>query len=94
MSNKEVEDDGPLADGARPGEGPTRQLLDPARAEAVEAQDRSKPIPGGEPACPLCGLGMVRHVEKHPAPRGGDSPFRVRLVCRSEDCGAWTVYDW
>ncbi|HUF55096.1 MAG TPA: hypothetical protein VMM55_00895 [Thermohalobaculum sp.] len=72
----------------------TGRLLDPWKAEAVEADDRARPTPGGEPACPLCGADMVRHVEKHPAPRGGASPFRVRLVCRSADCGAWTVYDW
>jgi len=70
------------------------KLLGPDRAAAVEATDRSKPIPGGEPQCPECSSVMARHVEKHPAPRGGGSPFRVRLVCSSEDCGAWTVYDW
>lgn len=70
------------------------RLLDPWKAEAVEADDRKKPIPGGEPDCPLCGSDMIRHVEKHPAPRGGSSPFRVRLTCSSEECGAWTVYDW
>jgi hypothetical protein len=94
MSNKEAEDAEAPADGGRPDDEPVRQLLDPARAEAVEAQDRGRPIPGGEPACPLCGITMVRHVEKHPAPRGGSSPFRIRLVCRSAHCGAWTVYDW
>jgi len=73
---------------------PAGRLLDPWKAEAVEAEDRGKPIPGGEPDCPLCGAEMVRHVEKHPAPRAGDSPFRVRLVCSSEKCAAWTVYDW
>lgn len=94
MSNKEAEEaEAPPEDGTLDDE-PARQLLDPSRAEAVEAQDRAKPIPGGEPACPLCGAAMVRHVEKHPAPRGGRSPFRVRLVCNSHDCGAWTVYDW
>lgn len=70
------------------------RLLDPRKAETVEAEDRQKPIPGGEPECPLCGGSMVRHVEKHPAPRGGGSPFRVRLVCSVAECGAWTVYDW
>ncbi len=69
-------------------------LLGPEQAEAVEAEDRTKPIPGGEPQCPDCKSAMLRHVEKHPAPRGGSSPFRVRLVCSSDDCGAWTVYDW
>lgn len=72
----------------------TGRLLDPSSAEAAEAADREKPIPGGEPDCPLCGVEMLRHVEKHPAPRGDDSPFRVRLVCSSDECGAWTVYDW
>lgn len=94
MSNKEAEEAEAPTESGRTADEPARQLLDPSRAEAVEAQDRSKPIPGGEPACPLCGAVMVRHVEKHPAPRGGNSPFRVRLVCRSADCGAWTVYDW
>ncbi|MFQ5529717.1 MAG: hypothetical protein ACE5FP_05145 [Gemmatimonadota bacterium] len=70
------------------------KLLPPDRAAALEGADRSQPIPGGEPQCPECGTTMIRHVEKHPAPRGGDSPFRVRLVCPSEDCGSWTVYDW
>ena len=86
MSNTEPE----------PSDAPSRsgRLLDPWKAEAVEADDRRKPIPGGEPDCPLCGSDMIRHVEKHPAPRGGSSPFRVRLTCSSEECGAWTVYDW
>ncbi|MDH3298078.1 MAG: hypothetical protein OEM23_01590 [Gemmatimonadota bacterium] len=70
------------------------KLLDSERAAVVEATDRSQPNPGGEPPCPECGSTMIRHVEKHPAPRGGQSPFRVRLVCASEDCGCWTVYDW
>lgn len=70
------------------------RLLDPWKAEAVEAEDRQSPIPGGEPPCPDCGATMVRHVEKHPAPRGAGSPFRVRLCCPAAGCGAWTVYDW
>lgn len=74
-----------------PADGP---LLDAERAAALEARDREKAIPGGEPPCPLCGTKVTRHVEKHPAPRGGGSPFRVRLVCPGENCGAWTVYDW
>lgn len=74
------------------GEG--GRLLDPWKAEAVEAEDRKKPVPGGEPTCPMCGEPMTRHVEKHAAPHGGGSPFRVRLVCTSAECGAWTVYDW
>jgi hypothetical protein len=73
------------------GEGP---LLDPEVADRLEQEDRKRPIPGGEPVCPLCGTRVVRHVEKHPAPRGGPSPFRVRLVCPSEGCGGWTAYDW
>ncbi|TDJ48924.1 MAG: hypothetical protein E2O48_01690 [Gemmatimonadetes bacterium] len=79
MSNKED----------RPG-----MLLGPEQAQAAETADRNKPVPGGEPACPECASTMLRHVEKHPAPRAGSSPFRVRLVCSSEDCGAWTIYDW
>lgn len=74
-----------------PSEG---SLLDPESADRLEAADREKPIPGGEPACPRCGTRMIRRVERHPAPRGGKSPFRVRLVCPGKDCGAWTVYDW
>lgn len=69
-------------------------LLEPRQAELAEQNDREKPGPGGEPDCPLCGTKMVRLVEKHPAPRGDDSPFRVRLVCSSGECRAWTVYDW
>lgn len=69
-------------------------LIDPERARELEESDRGNPIPGGAPECPLCGSEMTRHVEKHPAPRGGDSPFRVRLVCASDDCRGWTVYDW
>lgn len=72
----------------------TGRLLDPWKAEAVEAEDRQNPIPGGEPECPLCGAEMVRHVEKPPAPRAGGSPFRVRLVCGADECAAWTIYDW
>lgn len=72
----------------------TGRLLDPWKAEAVEAEDRQSPIPGGEPECPLCGAEMVRHVEKPPAPRAGGSSFRVRLVCSADECAAWTVYDW
>ncbi|MFQ5678599.1 MAG: hypothetical protein ACE5HP_03990 [Gemmatimonadota bacterium] len=69
-------------------------LLDPEQAEALEARDRQKPAPGGEPDCPVCGASMVRLVEKRPAPRSDDSPFQVRLVCSSADCRTWTVYDW
>ena len=69
-------------------------LLDPEQAKELEEVDREQPIPGGEPTCPACGSGMVRSVEKHPAPRAGGSPFRVRLVCGAESCRRWTVYDW
>ena len=69
-------------------------LLDPESGDRLEAEDRKKPIPGGEPACPRCSTKMTRRVEKYPAPRGGSSPFRVRLVCPNGECGAWTVYDW
>lgn len=69
-------------------------LLDPEAGDSLEADDRRRPVPGGEPDCPLCGTKMLRRVERHPAPRAGGSPFRVRLVCVAEECGAWTVYDW
>lgn len=69
-------------------------LLDAEQAEAIEEADRAKPGPGGEPDCPACGAKMVRLVERHPAPRADDSPFRVRLVCSARACGRWTVYDW
>lgn len=69
-------------------------LLDPEQAQELEEVDRGKPIPGGEPECPACGSEMLRSVEKHPAPRSDESPFRVRLVCTSEPCRRWTVYDW
>lgn len=69
-------------------------LLDAERAQELEARDRAKPGPGGQPDCPECGSRMVRLVEKHPAPRSDDSPFRVRLVCSAEECRRWTVYDW
>ena len=72
----------------------TSPLLDPVMARQVEEEDRKRPIPGGEPECPLCRTRMVRRVERYPAPHGGSSPFRVRLVCQSESCGAWTVYEW
>jgi hypothetical protein len=72
----------------------TGALLDPEASEVLEAEDRKKPIPGGEPDCPRCGTRMTRKVERYPAPRGGSSPFRVRLVCPDGQCGVWTVYDW
>ena len=76
------------------GEDSTAELLDPIVASRVEEEDRKRPIPGGEPECPACGAKMVRRVERYPAPHGGSSPFRVRLVCPEGSCGAWTVYDW
>lgn len=75
-------------------EGKLGPLLDPEQSEALEKHDREHSGPGGEPACPRCDGVMVRLVETHRGPRSDDSPFRVRLVCPSEDCGAWTVYDW
>lgn len=69
-------------------------LLDAEAGDALETHDREHSGPGGEPSCPLCSTGMVRLVEEHRAPRTDDSPFRVRLICPSPDCGAWTVYDW
>ncbi|HKK27966.1 MAG TPA: hypothetical protein VKB18_07775 [Gemmatimonadota bacterium] len=69
-------------------------LLDVLQAAELEERDRARPIPGGEPDCPVCGETMVRRVERHPAPREGASPFRVRLVCSNTDCRRWTVYDW
>ena len=69
-------------------------LLDPEQARELEEADRENPIPGGAPDCPACGAEMVRSVEDHPAPRAGDSPFRVRLICSDARCRRWTVYDW
>ncbi len=69
-------------------------LLDSEQSEALEAHDRAHAGPGGEPQCPRCEGPMTRMVEEHPAPRGDDSPFRVRLVCNSPECLAWTVYNW
>lgn len=77
-----------------PEQSATGPLLDPDRGNRLEAEDRKRPIPGGEPPCPLCGQKMIRRVERHPAPHGGVSEFRVRLVCPAHSCGAWTVYDW
>jgi len=85
------------AGGERPAAPPPASpgpLLDPIAAERLEVEDRKRPIPGGEPSCPACGKKMVRRVERHPAPHGGESPFRVRLTCSEEACGAWTVYHW
>ncbi len=62
-------------------------------AKLIEA-DRGNPIPGGEPACPVCGAKTVRRVEEHQSPTNGGSPFRVRLACTNDDCRRWTVYNW
>lgn len=77
--------------GSLEGLGP---LLPAEEAMKVEKADRARPIPGGEPECPTCGSKMARMVEQHSAPRSDESPFRVRLVCTSDECGSWTVYDW
>lgn len=69
-------------------------LLDPEQADELEARDRRHAGPGGEPVCPRCGTTMIRCVERHRAPRSDPSPFRVRLVCGSPDCRAWTIYNW
>ena len=69
-------------------------LLHYEEGEALEARDREHAGPGGEPECPRCGTTMVRSVERHPAPRSDDSPFRVRLVCSAPTCRSWTAYDW
>ena len=90
MSDEDTPD---VSDYLDPDES-TGALLDPAASDRLEAEDRNKPIPGGEPNCPRCGTKVTRRVERYPAPRGGSSPFRVRLVCPNEQCGAWTVYDW
>ncbi len=63
-------------------------------AAELERLDREKPIPGSEPSCPVCDHKVARLVERHPAPRADDSPFRVRLICTNPDCQRWTVYDW
>ncbi|MGB5673452.1 MAG: hypothetical protein WBO43_02790, partial [Gemmatimonadota bacterium] len=39
-------------------------LLDPEASDALEAEDRKKPIPGGEPDCPRCATKMTRRVER------------------------------
>lgn len=69
-------------------------LYDARHAKELESSDRERPIPGGEPICPVCGSRTVRQVESHPAPRSDDSPFRVRLVCSNDECRRWTVYNW
>ncbi len=84
------------SEGGAPGATDTHSgsLLDPETGDGLELEDRKRPIPGGEPECPRCGKKMIRRVERFPAPQGGTSPFRVRLVCRDAACGAWTVYHW
>lgn len=69
-------------------------LYEAEHSAQLERDDREKPIPGGEPACPVCGAKTSRRVESHPAPRSDQSPFRVRLVCTSADCRRWTIYNW
>ena len=58
-------------------------LYDANQATELEKNDRDKPIPGGEPTCPVCNSKLTRLVESHPAPRSDNSPFRVRLVGES-----------
>lgn len=69
-------------------------LLHFEEGDALETHDRKHAGPGGEPECPRCGTAMVRSVEKHRGPRSDESPFRVRLVCGSAACRAWTLYNW
>lgn len=79
--------------GPRSDEAADSTLYEPEQAAELESLDRTKPFPGGEPACPVCRTKVVRRVEAHPYPRA-DSPFRVRLVCPSPACRRWTLYDW
>ncbi len=69
-------------------------LYESAHAAELERADRENPIPGGEPACPVCGAKIARLVEAPHGPPSTGSPFRVRLVCTGEDCRRWTVYNW
>ncbi|MEE9156225.1 MAG: hypothetical protein V3U38_06210 [Gemmatimonadota bacterium] len=69
-------------------------LYDRANADELERLDRLSPIPGSEPPCPVCGTRTYRLVEAHPAPRTDESPFRVRLLCRNDQCRRWLVYNW
>ncbi len=71
--------------------GPVYEL---EQATDLERLDRKNPIPGAEPACPVCESRTHRMVEAHPAPRSDDSPFRVRLICRNDECRRWLVYNW
>ena len=72
----------------------SRPLYDVGQAAELERLDREKPIPGGEPSCPVCGSRTFRLVEAHPAPRNDESPFRVRLICRNDECQRWHIYNW
>jgi len=69
-------------------------LYEEKQAAELERADRNNPIPGGEPACPVCGAKLARLVEAHQAPSAGTSPFRVRLICSNEECRRWTIYNW
>lgn len=69
-------------------------LLGFEEGQALKRRDRKHPGQGGDPKCPRCSATMVRSVELHRAPRSDNSPFRIRLVCPSADCQAWTVYNW
>lgn len=69
-------------------------LYDSDHSKKLETADRENPIPGGEPACPVCGQKTVRLVEAHHAPSAAKTAFRVRLVCSNQECRRWTVYDW
>ena len=69
-------------------------MYEARHSSELERLDRENPIPGGEPACPLCEGKISRLVEAHPSPHTGTSPFRVRLVCGNQDCRRWTVYSW
>ena len=39
-------------------------MLDPEASDSLEAEDRKKQIPGGEPDCPRCATKMTRRVER------------------------------
>ena len=69
-------------------------LLGFEEGQTLERYDRKHPGQGGDPKCPRCSATMVRSVELHRAPRSDNSPFRIRLVCSSDDCMVWTVYNW
>ena len=69
-------------------------LLGFEEGQTLERYDRKHPGQGGDPRCPRCSATMVRSVELHRAPRSDNSPFRIRLVCSSTECKAWTVYNW